>query len=84
MNCRNALTLILVASTTAPLSRGTLSFNTCVLPSSPKNSILPFPAEASETVVDFSLERKSFPSIEATLVLESLDHLPIECGLLLA
>lgn len=46
-------------------------------PSSPTNSILPFPADCWVIVADFSFDRKSPTLIFATLVLESVDHWPI-------
>ncbi len=84
-NCRNALTLIFVASTTSPFVENQFIFqHLCTVPSSPTNSMRPFPAACSVIVADFSLPKKSPPVICATWVLESFVHLPIRCGFFLA
>ena len=53
-----------------------------LLPSAPTNSI--FTSVAAGTVTDFSFEKKSSLPMVATLVFESADHAPIECGCLRA
>ena len=70
------------ASTTSPASTGTVSRSTVVVPFSPTNSIRNEPSDWITT--DFSDVRKSPAVMCATLVLESGDHAPIECGCILA
>ena len=50
-----------------------------MVPSSPTSSMRSDPS-ASTTVTDCSLERKSSAVMWATLVFESGDQAPIECG----
>jgi hypothetical protein len=53
-----------------------------VLPSLPANSI--FTSVASATQTDFSFEKKSSLPMVPTVVFESADQAPIECGCFLA
>ncbi len=77
-NSRRAATRMTVESTTSPASTGTESRSTVVVPSSATSSMRSDPS--SLITADFSLERKSSAVMCATLVLESDDHAPIECG----
>ncbi len=70
------------ASTTSPASTGTDSRSTVVVPSAASSSMRSAPASA--ITVDFSVERKSFAPMVATLVLESADQAPMRCGWVLA
>lgn len=78
-NSRSAATRMTEASTTSPASTGTDSRSTVVLPSSPTSSMRKVASSARTT--DFSVERKSSPSMCATFVLESADQAPMRCGL---
>ena len=77
-NSCSAATCRAVASTTSPASTGTDSRSTVVLPSSATSAIRNEPARS--ITADVSLERKSSAVICATLVLDSGDQAPIECG----
>ena len=77
-NSRSDATRIAVASTTSPARTGTDSRSTVVVPSSPTSSMRNESSAAS--TADFSLCRKSSAVMCATLVFESADHAPIECG----
>ncbi len=79
---RSSATCSTEASTTSSLRTGTDSRSTVVVPSSATSSMRSEPA--SEIVVDFSVERKSFSPIVATLVFESEDQAPMRCGWVLA
>ena len=81
-NSRSAATRSTVASTISPASTGTDSRSTVVVPSSPTSSIRRLPSAA--TTADFSFDRKSSASMCATLVLDSGDQAPMECGWLRA
>jgi len=81
-NERNAETLITVESITSPASSGNSDFSTVTVPSEPTYSIRT--SAGAATVTDCSFDAKSPDSIVATWVCESLDHAPIECGLLRA
>ncbi len=71
-----------MASTTSPASTGTDSRSTVVAPSSATSSIRSVPSVSSTAEV--SLERKSSALMWATLVFDSGDQAPIECGWLRA
>ena len=77
-NSSSAATCMAVASTTSPASTGTDSLSTVVEPSSPTSSIRSDPSLS--ITAEVSLERKSSAVMCATLVLESGDQAPIECG----
>ncbi len=81
-NASSSATCMTEASTTSPARTGTDSFRTVVVPSSPTSSI--FRAPSSETTTDFSVERKSFSPMVATLVLDSEVQAPMRCGWVLA
>ncbi len=81
-NSRSAATRITEASTTSPARTGTDSRRTVVVPSSATCSI--FSAPASEITADFSVERKSFSPMVATLVLDPAVQAPMRCGWVLA
>jgi hypothetical protein len=67
-----------VPSMTSPAFSEVLSFNTFVVPSAATNSMRTL--VAAGTVTDFSFEKKSSFPMVTTVVFESGDHLPIECG----
>ncbi len=73
----SAAVFMKVASTTSPASTGTDSLSTSV-PLSVTSSMRSDPAFS--ITADFSLDRKSSEVMCATLVFESGDHFPIECG----
>ena len=77
-NSRRGPTCITVASTTSPASTGIDSFSTVVVPSEATCSTRREPGDSITT--DCSLERKSSAVMCDTLVFESGDHAPIECG----
>ena len=77
-NSRRGSTCMTVASTTSPASTGIDSFSTVVVPSEATCSTRREPGDSITT--DCSLERKSSAVMCATLVFESDDHAPIECG----
>ena len=81
-NSRSAATSSRVASTTSPASTGTDSRSTVTAPSAPTSSIRSVSSFSRTT--DFSLPRKSPDSMWATLVFDSGDQAPIECGCLRA
>ncbi len=81
-NSRSASTSIRVASTTSPASTGTDSLRTVTVPSVPTCSMRSVSSASSTT--DCSLCRKSPSSMVATLVRESADQAPMECGWLRA
>ena len=81
-NSRSASTSIRVASTTSPASTGTDSLRTVTVPSVPTCSMRRVSSASSTT--DCSLCRKSPSSMVATLVRESADQAPMECGWLRA
>lgn len=81
-NSRRAATRITEASTTSPASTGTRSRSTVALPSSATSSMRSAPSAA--ITADFSVERKSFWPMVATLVSESADQAPMRCGWVLA
>ena len=81
-NSRRAATRMTVPSTTSPARTGTDSWSTVVSPLSPTSSIRSEPSDAM--TADFSLVRKSSAVMCATLVFDSDDHSPIECGCLRA
>ena len=75
---RSSDTDIKVASTTVPLSNFIPVFKSSIFPSESVNSILAKLAWFSLIVADFSLLKKSFPSIDETWVAELDLHLPME------
>ena len=79
---RSAVTSIAVASTTSPASTGTDSRSTVTVPSSATCSMRSVPS--ASTTAEVSLERKSPDVMCATLVLDSGDQAPMECGWLRA
>ncbi len=81
-NSRSAATRSTEASTTSSFFTGTDSRSTVVVPSSPTSSIRRAPSSAITT--DFSVERKSFSPMVATLVLDSPVQAPMRCGWVLA
>ena len=83
-NLRRAATLMNVASATSLSSSLISDFRDVTAPSLLTNSLTAVPACAALIVVDFSFEKKSSPSIDATCVSESDDQVPIECGCLRA
>ncbi len=72
-----------MASRISPWRRGKESLSRVDEPSLAMSSIFTWVGDG--TVTDFSLEKKSpLPAMEPTLVLESLDQAPMECGCFLA
>ncbi|CAB4793011.1 unannotated protein [freshwater metagenome] len=81
-NFTSAFLLMKVPSMISPACRDNLALSTVTLPSVATSSMRT--SVAVGTVTDFSLPKKSPPVMVLTWVLESADHLPIECGCLRA
>src|SRR5690625_6246851 len=71
-----------VASTISPLRTFRFSFRFVTLPSASVWRMVR--VSLSDSVTDCSFEKKSFAPMVATLVLESCDQSPMECGLFFA
>ena len=77
-NSSRAAARITVPSMTSPARTGKAFFRTLTEPSSRTSWMAMVPSASMTT--DFSLERKSSLPMVATLVLESADQAPMECG----
>ena len=77
-NLRRAATRSTVASTTSPASTGTAGLSTVTLPSAATCSTRR--VSAASITTDCSPARKSSAPIVATLVFDSGDQAPMECG----